>query len=138
MSASPPKASLRDAYGETLVELGEKDPGLVVLDADLSGSTRTALFGRKFPARFFNVGVMEPTMMTIAAGLSLALTGGGAACNLGPLRKSQARASRREPCNGLLAPDDRHEDEVRRRGGRVEAEPGSAAGEQNGNQHNRC
>jgi len=63
--------SLRDAYGQTLVELGDRDPTLVVLDADLSGSTRTALFGKKYPDRFFNVGVMEPTMMTIASGLAL-------------------------------------------------------------------
>jgi len=63
--------SLRDAYGKALVELGEKDSKLVVLDADLSGSTRTVLFGQKFPDRFFNVGVMEPTMMSIAAGLAL-------------------------------------------------------------------
>ena len=63
--------SLRDAYGKALVELGERDPNLVVLDADLSGSTRTALFGQRFPERFFNVGVMEPTMMTMAAGLAL-------------------------------------------------------------------
>jgi transketolase len=63
--------SLRDAYGKTLLELGEKDPRLVVLDADLSGSTRTMLFGQKYPDRFFNVGVMEPTMMSIAAGLAL-------------------------------------------------------------------
>ncbi|HLY76655.1 MAG TPA: transketolase C-terminal domain-containing protein [Thermoplasmata archaeon] len=63
--------SLRDAYGQTLVEMGERDPTMVVLDADLSGSTRTALFGKRFPERFFNVGVMEPTMMTIASGLAL-------------------------------------------------------------------
>jgi transketolase len=63
--------SLRDAYGNALVDLGGKDPKLVVLDADLSGSTRTQLFGKKFPDRFFNVGVMEPTMVTIAAGLAL-------------------------------------------------------------------
>ncbi len=71
MSAPRPKESLRDAYGQTLVELGGEDPRLTVLDADLSGSTRTVLFGQKFPERFFNVGVMEPTMMTIAAGLAL-------------------------------------------------------------------
>ena len=71
MTAERPRESLRDAYGTTLVELGDGDPDLVVLDADLSGSTRTALFGKKYPQRFFNVGVMEPTMMTIAAGLSL-------------------------------------------------------------------
>ena len=71
----PPKApkveSLRDAYGQTLLEIGHEDPNLVVLDADLSGSTRTVLFGKKFPERFFNVGVMEATMMTIASGLAL-------------------------------------------------------------------
>ncbi len=71
MSPSAPTASLRDAYGTTLVELGERDPHLVVFDADLSGSTRTQLFGQKFPDRFFNVGVMEPTMMSMAAGVSL-------------------------------------------------------------------
>ncbi len=71
MTAPKKAESLRDAYGKTLLELGEKDPNLVVLDADLSGSTRTALFGQKWPERFFNVGVMEPTMMTIAAGLSM-------------------------------------------------------------------
>ena len=71
MSAARPKESLRDAYGQTLMELGTADPTLTVLDADLSGSTRTVLFGQKFPERFFNVGVMEPTMMTIAAGLAL-------------------------------------------------------------------
>ncbi len=71
MSAPAKTESLRDAYGKTLVELGEADPNLTVLDADLSGSTRTVLFGQRFPDRFFNVGVMEPTMMTIAAGLSL-------------------------------------------------------------------
>jgi transketolase len=63
--------SLRDAYGKALLALGEKDPELVVFDADLSGSTRTVLFGQKFPDRFFNVGVMEPTMMSMAAGFSL-------------------------------------------------------------------
>lgn len=72
MSAPVTRESLRDAYGETLVELGERDPSLVVLDADSSGSTRTVLFGQRFPDRFFNVGVMEPTMMSIAAGLALA------------------------------------------------------------------
>jgi len=71
MSAPPKTESLRDAYGQALVELGERDPKLIVLDADLSGSTRTILFGKRFPERFYNVGVMEPTMMSIAAGFSL-------------------------------------------------------------------
>lgn len=65
--------SLRDAYGKTLVELGKVDPTMAVLDADLSGSTRTVLFGKQFPDRYFNVGVAEMNMMGIAAGLS---TGG--------------------------------------------------------------
>jgi transketolase len=72
VSAPRPRESLRDAYGKALVELGERDPRLLVFDADLSGSTRTILFGQRFPERFFNVGVMEPTMMSMAAGASLA------------------------------------------------------------------
>jgi transketolase len=60
----------RDAYGEALIELGEKNKDIVVLDADLSGSTRTAMFGKKFPERFFNMGVAEQNMMGIAAGLA--------------------------------------------------------------------
>jgi transketolase len=65
------KETLSDAYGQALVELGARDPTLVVLDADRPGSTPTALFGQRFPDRFFPVGVMEPTMMTMAAGLAL-------------------------------------------------------------------
>lgn len=60
----------RDVYGKTLVELGKTDPRIVVLDADLSGSTRTALFGKEFPDRFFNFGVAEQNMMAAAAGLA--------------------------------------------------------------------
>ncbi len=63
---------LRDAYGEVLLEMGEKYPDIVVLDADLSGSTRTARFGARFPERFFNMGVSEQDMMSTAAGLALA------------------------------------------------------------------
>jgi transketolase len=63
--------SLRDAYGRALVELGERDPRLIVFDAGVSESTRTVLFGRKFPDRFFNVGAMAPSMMAMAAGVSL-------------------------------------------------------------------
>mgnify|MGYP001618114113 CR=1 FL=1 len=60
----------RDVYGKTLVELGKAHPNLVVLDADLSGSTRTQLFAREFPERFFNFGVAEQNMMATAAGLA--------------------------------------------------------------------
>jgi len=61
----------RDAYGKALAELGDKHPEIVVLDADLSGSTKTAVFGKKFPHRFFNMGVAEQDMMGTAAGFAL-------------------------------------------------------------------
>lgn len=62
--------SPRKAYGETLVELGKEREDIVVLDADLSTSTKTAMFGKEFPERFFNVGLQEQNMMGIAAGLA--------------------------------------------------------------------
>ncbi len=62
----------RVAYGEALLELGRSNQKVVVLDADLSGSTKTRLFAREFPERFFNMGVAEQDMMAVAAGLSLA------------------------------------------------------------------
>jgi transketolase len=60
----------RDVYGQTLVKLGELDKDIVVLDADLSSSTRTNLFAKQFPERFFNFGVAEQNMMAAAAGLA--------------------------------------------------------------------
>jgi hypothetical protein len=60
----------RDAYGETLKELGAKNPDIVVLDADLSSSTKTAIFAKAFPQRFFNTGIAEANMMGVAAGLA--------------------------------------------------------------------
>ncbi len=60
----------REAYGRTLAELGEENPRIVVLDADLSKSTYTALFGRKFKERFFDVGIAEANLCSIAAGLA--------------------------------------------------------------------
>lgn len=60
----------RDIYGKTLVELGKLNPNIVVLDADLSGSTRTQLFAKEFPQRFFNFGVAEQNMMATAAGFA--------------------------------------------------------------------
>jgi len=65
-----PKAT-RDAFGEILAELGEKDPDIVVLDADLSKSTRSAKFGDKFPDRFFQMGIAEANMVGTGAGLAL-------------------------------------------------------------------
>jgi len=62
--------STREAYGKTLVELGEENPDIVVLDADLSKSTMTRLFAEKFPGRFFDCGIAEQNMISIAAGLA--------------------------------------------------------------------
>lgn len=62
--------SPRNTYGETLIKLGEKNPNIVVLDADLSCSTQTAKFAKKFPERFFNCGIAEQDMMGTAAGLA--------------------------------------------------------------------
>jgi transketolase len=60
----------RDAYGFTLVELGKEKPDIVVLDADLSKSTKSGLFAKAFPERFFNVGIAEANMVSTAAGLA--------------------------------------------------------------------
>ena len=60
----------RDAYGETLAELGAENPNIVALDADLSGSTKTGIFAKKFPERFFNMGIAEANMVGTAAGLA--------------------------------------------------------------------
>lgn len=62
----------RDAYGEALAKLGEENSSVVVLDADLSGSTKTSLFAKKFPERFFNMGIAEANMIGTAAGLAAA------------------------------------------------------------------
>ena len=62
--------SVRDAYGNTLVELGRENENIVVLDADLSRSTMTHLFAKEFPDRFFDCGIAEQNMMGIAAGLA--------------------------------------------------------------------
>ena len=63
-------AATRDAYGKVLVELGKKNPNIVVLDGDLSKSTKTELFGKTFPERFFNVGIAEANLVGIASGLA--------------------------------------------------------------------
>lgn len=65
------KKSIRGAFGEELAALGETNPNVVALDADLSGSTQTSLFAKKFPDRFFDVGIAEQNLMTTALGLSL-------------------------------------------------------------------
>ncbi|HUC94908.1 MAG TPA: transketolase C-terminal domain-containing protein [Candidatus Saccharimonadales bacterium] len=62
--------SIRDGFGEALVELGSKNPDVVVLTADLADSTRVKDFASKFPDRFFQVGVAEQGLVTIAAGMA--------------------------------------------------------------------
>ena len=66
----PGEASLREAYGKTLVELGRANPNVVVLDADLCPSTMTQYFMKEFPERSFDCGIAEQNMVGIAAGLA--------------------------------------------------------------------
>lgn len=65
-----PGLATREAYGYSLAELGAEEPRIVVLDADLSVSTMTKVFGARFPERFFNVGVCEQNLIGIAAGMA--------------------------------------------------------------------
>lgn len=62
--------STREAYGRELVRLGDQNPQVVVLDADLSKSTMTTYFAQRFPERFFNMGIAEADLMGTAAGLA--------------------------------------------------------------------
>lgn len=65
------KIATRAAYGKALVELGATNPDLVVMDADLSGSTMTKKFAAEYPERFFNMGIAEQNLYAAAAGLAL-------------------------------------------------------------------
>lgn len=60
----------RVSFGETLRELGDENPDIVVVDADLNNSTRTDIFAKAHPERFFNVGIAESNMVGVAAGLA--------------------------------------------------------------------
>lgn len=64
------KKATRQSYGEELANLGEKNNKVVVLDADLSAATKTSIFAKKFPDRFFNMGIAEQNMIGTAAGLA--------------------------------------------------------------------
>lgn len=64
------KIATREAYGKTLVKLGAENPDIIVMDADLSKSTKTADFKNAYPDRFFNAGIAEANMMGMAAGLA--------------------------------------------------------------------
>lgn len=64
------KVATREAYGKALAALGKENENVVVLDADLSKSTKTAVFKKEFPERFFNMGIAEQNLIGTAAGLS--------------------------------------------------------------------
>ena len=70
MKIAAEKIAIRDAFGQALLELGRENDKVIVLDADVSHSTKTIKFKEKFPDRFFNIGVAEANMMNIAAGLA--------------------------------------------------------------------
>lgn len=65
------KKATRESYGEALTELAEKYPNLVVLDADLAAATKTGIFKKKYPNRFFDCGIAEANMMGVAGGLAV-------------------------------------------------------------------
>ena len=64
------KVATRQSYGEALKELGHKNENIVVLDADLATATKTEIFAKEFPERFFDMGIAEQNMMATAAGLA--------------------------------------------------------------------
>ena len=66
------KIATRDSYGKTLAELGAEHENLVVLDADLAGATKTAIFQKAFPHRHFDCGIAEGNMTGVAAGMAAA------------------------------------------------------------------
>ena len=64
------KKATRQSYGEILEKLGEENQNIIVLDADLSAATKTSIFAKKFPDRFFDMGIAEANMMGVAAGMA--------------------------------------------------------------------
>ncbi len=64
------KIATRQSYGEKLAELGEKNKNIIVFDSDLSEATKTSIFAKKFPKRFFDMGIAEQDMISTAAGVA--------------------------------------------------------------------
>ena len=69
------KTATRESYGNTLAELGAEHEDIVVLDADLAGATKTSVFKKAFPDRFFDCGIAESNMIAAAAGMAAHLAG---------------------------------------------------------------
>jgi transketolase len=70
------KIATRESYGKTLVELGKENDKVVVLDADLAEATKTSIFAKEFPKRFFDMGIAEQDMIGTSAGLAMSRTNG--------------------------------------------------------------
>ncbi len=70
MTTEKTRIALREAYGQTLVNIGRENPDIVVLDSDVAHSTKTVYFQKEFPDRFFNFGIQEANMMDAAAGMA--------------------------------------------------------------------
>jgi transketolase len=66
------KRAIRDVYGDTLAQLGRENKNIVALDADVGSSSKSIVFGKEFPNRYFNVGIAEANMVAMAAGLAAA------------------------------------------------------------------
>lgn len=64
------KIAIRDAYGEALERLGDRNKDIVVLEADVGSSSKSILFGRSYPERYYNVGIAELNMVGMAAGFA--------------------------------------------------------------------
>ena len=67
----PKEMEMREAFGRTLVDMGREEARIVVLDADLNTSSKTVLFKKAFPDRFFQIGIAEQNLFGVAAGLAL-------------------------------------------------------------------
>ena len=70
-TVEPQMTDMRTEYGKTLIEIGKENPNVVVLGADTTDSLKTAGFGKEFPNRFFNVGIAEANLVSVAAGLAM-------------------------------------------------------------------
>ena len=64
------KRAIRDVYGDTLAQLGRENPNIIALEADVGSSSKSIVFGKEFPNRYFNVGIAEANMVAMAAGFA--------------------------------------------------------------------